>query len=136
MLYIVDILNYYVFICKGYVELTNWIPVEKAILDLLREYDLTIEDLLVAMKDVDIDVYGELVRRLSECTENIMDYIYSLSWKTAALLLFTIQSLYIINTSGLYKGYKLYPPRSSVIIHDKVDFNGLVAILTQLKKII
>lgn len=113
-----------------------WIPVEKAVLDLLNEYGLSIEDLLISMESEGIDVYSELIRRIDNCSSDVVNYIYGLPWKTVALLLFTIQSLYIINPSGLYKGCRLYPLREEIVVFNKVDFNGLIKLITRLKKII
>lgn len=111
----------------------KWISVDKAVIDLLREYDLSLNDLLTVMKSEDIDVYVELIKRIHNCTREALEYIYSLPWKTVALLLFTIQSLYIINSSGLYKGYKIHPPRETVVVSNKVSFNGLLQVLIHLR---
>ncbi|MEM1768506.1 MAG: hypothetical protein QXH77_04015 [Desulfurococcaceae archaeon] len=114
----------------------NWITVDKAFVDLLHEYGITIDDLLIAIEYSNIDVYSELIKRLDNCTRDIVEFINGLPWKTVALLLFIVQSLYIVNTTGLYKGYRLYPPRDSIVVSFKISFNGLLILLTYLRNLI
>ncbi len=113
------------------------IPVEKALLDLLREYGTTLDDLLVAMKTENLDVYEELIKRIAMPSKDTIAYIYSLPWKLVALTLFTLQALYIVNPSGLYKGYLLDPPREQVIItNNKASHKSILVLITRLKNLI
>jgi hypothetical protein len=112
------------------------IPVEKALKDLLREYSITLEDLLTAMRIEDIDVYEELIKRLAYPSKDAVAYIYSLPWRLAAIALFTIQAFYIVNPSGQYKGYLLEPPRENIVSGDKILFRGLLDLITRLKNIV
>jgi len=114
----------------------NRIPVEKALLDLLREQGITVNDLLAAMREEGIDVYGELVKRLVYPARDTVAYIYGMPWKLAALTLFALQALYIVNPGGLYKGFLLDPPREIVVLGDKVKPQGVVLLSTRLKNLV
>lgn len=112
------------------------IPIEAALRDLLREYGVTVEDLLVAMMSENLDVYGELVKRIDRVTKDVYETIYSFPWRLVALTLFTLQAFYLANPSGLYKGYVIDPPREAVAVGDKVVFHGLMYLVNRLKHVL
>ena len=107
-----------------------------AFFDLLREYGLTVEDLVKAMDEENIDVYNELINRLSVKSRDIVSYIYSIPWKKACILLFIIQAFYIVNIPGQYKGYLLDPPRDAVMEASRVKPSGLLYLLRYLNQLI
>lgn len=114
----------------------NKLPVEKALHDLLNEYGITFEDLLVAMYSENIDVYEELIRRMEVKSKDVIETINNLPWRLAALTLFVVQALYLANPSGLYKGYLLNPSREEIVSGDKVRFNGLIHLINRLKNVL
>ncbi len=112
------------------------VPAHQALLDLLREQGITLEDLLAAMRSEGVDVYGELKKRLLYHDKMTILFIDNLDWRRAAILLFTIQSLYIINPSGLYKGFILEPPREKVVYWYRVLPQGLIILAKELNQLI
>ncbi|OYT40094.1 MAG: hypothetical protein B6U89_03090 [Desulfurococcales archaeon ex4484_58] len=111
------------------------IPIEHALNDLLREYGITIDDLLIAMRYEDLDVYDELVKRIDNPTKELLAELASLSWRTLALTLFVLQAFYIINPSGLYKGCIIDPPREVVMRGFKASCSGLKILINRLKNL-
>ncbi len=111
------------------------VSVERALLDLLREYGITVDDLVAAMEQEGIDVYGELLKRVTPRTREAEAYIYSLPRRLASLLLFTLQALYIINISGLYKDYLLDPPRWRIMVGDKATLLGVKMLVEKIRLI-
>lgn len=112
------------------------ISIETALYDLLREYGISLEDLLTAIKLEDIDVYEELIRRIGIRSVDVVKLVNSLSWRLAALLLFVLQAFYIINTSGLYKGFLIEPSRDIVMDGLKVRLDGLMILVNRLKNLV
>lgn len=110
------------------------IDVYRAFLDLLKEYGITVEDLLAAMRSEGIDVYGEIIKRISYSSPFIKKTIYSLPWRKAAILLFIIQTFYIVNISGIYKGYLIDPPRELVMDGLKVKPSGVILLIKKLNQ--
>ncbi len=108
----------------------------KAFYDLLREYGITVNDLVKAMEEENIDVYRELIDRLTIKSKDIVSIIYSLPWRKACILLFIIQAFYIINIPGQYKGYLLDPPREAIVSGNKVKPQGLVYLIKYLNQTI
>lgn len=112
------------------------IPIETALQDLLREYGIELEDLLIAMIDEGIDVYKELIKRIDRLTKDAIKVIESKPWKLVALTLFVLQAFYIINLSGLYKGCLLDPPREIIMNGLKARFNGVLILMHRLRFLI
>lgn len=112
------------------------ISVEKALVNLLREYGLTINDIIEAMEAEGIDVYGELLARIAPRSPEAAAYIYSLPRRLAAALLFTLQALYIVNISSIYKDYLLDPPRWAVMAGDKATLLGIKMIVEKIRLIL
>lgn len=112
------------------------IPVETALRDLLREYGISLQDLLIAIQSENIDVYNELIARLEVKGRDVTETVFSIPWSLAAITLFTIQALYLMNPSGLYKGYLLDPKREEIVAVDKVRFYGLLRLVSRLRSLL
>ncbi len=117
-------------------EKRGYIPVKNALLDLLREQGLSINDLLEAMRLENIDVYNELKKRLLYRDRMVEVFIESLNWRGAAILLFAVQALYIINPAGIYKGYLIIPLHDQVVFKDKILPHGLIILAKSLNQLI
>ncbi len=117
-------------------DVYKYIPVENALMDLLREYGITLNDLLNAMIVEGLDVYEELVKRINNPSKDLVAMIYSQSWRVIGLTLFVLQAFYIINVSGLYKGYFLDPPRESIMNGLKASHTGIILLINRLKHIV
>ncbi len=117
------------------ISITRYISVVNAFLDLLREYGITIDDLLKAMEEENIDVYDEIIKRLSSKPRDVVKIVYSLPWRNASILLFIIQAFYVINIPGQYKGYLLDPPRHLIMAGDKVKPSGLIYLIKYLNQL-
>lgn len=110
------------------------IDVYRAFLDLLKEYGITVEDLLTAMRSEGIDVYDEIIKRISYSSPFIEKTVYSLPWRKAAILLFILQTFYVVNISGIYKGYLIDPPRELVMDGLKVKPPGIILLIRKLNQ--
>lgn len=110
------------------------IDVYRAFLDLLKEYGITVEDLLTAMRSEGIDVYDEIIKRISYLSPFIEKTVYSLPWRKATILLFILQTFYVVNISGIYKGYLIDPPRELVMDGLKVKPSGIILLIRKLNQ--
>ncbi len=117
-------------------EKQYYITAANALLDLLKEQGLSINDLLEAMRIEDIDVYNELKKRLLYRDKVVEAFIDGLDWRRVAILLFTVQALYIINPSGIYKGYLITPLHDQVVFKDKILPYGLIILAKSLNQLI
>lgn len=92
-----------------------YLPVKKALSDLLREHGITVYDLLDAMDDDPTGIKESMMRRVRISEEEYKVLARSLSSQQLNLLIFVLQAFYIMNPSGLYKGYMLDPPRDDIV---------------------
>jgi hypothetical protein len=114
----------------------KYIPIENALMDLLREYNITLNDLLDAMIVEGLDVYEELIKRINNPSKDLIATIYLQPWRVIGLTLFVLQAFYIINVSGLYKGYFLDPPREKIMNGSKVSHTGVILLINRLKHLV
>ncbi|MCD6470180.1 hypothetical protein J7L29_05215 [Candidatus Bathyarchaeota archaeon] len=110
----------------------DYIPLKKVLKDYLREHGITLRDLLSAMDEDKEGIMEALSRRVHLTREQRRALERGLSSRDLNLLLFVIQAFYIINPSGLYKGFIIEPVREDVMFGDKVTFEGCKMILKAL----
>ena len=110
----------------------DYIPLKKVLKDYLREHGITLGDLLSAMDEDKEGIMEALSRRVHLTREQRRALELGLSSRDLNLLLFVIQAFYIINPSGLYKGFIIEPVREDVMFGDKVTFEGCKMILKAL----
>jgi len=110
----------------------GYIPLKKVLKDYLREHGITLRDLLSAMDEDKEGIMEALSRRVHLTREQRRALERGLSSRDLNLLLFVIQAFYIINPSGLYKGFIIEPVREDVMFGDKVTFEGCKMILKAL----
>jgi len=110
----------------------DYITLKKVLKDYLREHGITLRDLLSAMDEDKEGIMEALSRRVHLTREQRRALELGLSSRDLNLLLFVIQAFYIINPSGLYKGFIIEPVREDVMFGDKVTFEGCKMILKAL----
>ena len=110
----------------------DYITLKKVLKDYLREHGITLRDLLSAMDEDKEGIMEALSRRVHLTREQRRALERGLSSRDLNLLLFVIQAFYIINPSGLYKGFIIEPVREDVMFGDKVTFEGCKMILKAL----
>jgi len=110
----------------------DYIPLKKVLKDYLREHGITLRDLLSAMDEDKEGIMEALSRRVHLTREQRRALELGLSSRDLNLLLFVIQAFYIINPSGLYKGFIIEPVREDVMFGDRVTFEGCKMILKAL----
>ena len=110
----------------------DYIPLKKVLKDYLREHGITLKDLRSAMDEDKEGIMEALSRRVHLTREQRRALELGLSSRDLNLLLFVIQAFYIINPSGLYKGFIIEPVREDVMFGDKVTFEGCKMILKAL----
>lgn len=74
-----------------------------------------------------------LHRRISLTESQSRDLDLGLSSRELNLLLFVIQTFYIVNPSGMYKGEFIEPAREGVVLYQKVTFEGCKRIMKSLR---
>jgi len=110
----------------------DYIPLKRVLKDYLREHGITLGDLLSAMDEDKEGIMEALSRRVHLTREQRRALELGLSSRDLNLLLFVIQAFYVINPSGLYKGFIIEPVREDVMFGDKVTFEGCKMILKAL----
>jgi hypothetical protein len=103
----------------------RFISVKKALENLLKEYDITINDVLDAMDEDRISVEASLRKICTLSDEELEEIENRLSSKEINLLIFLIHAFYIADLSGLYKDNLIAPSREEIMVGGKVTFEGL-----------
>jgi len=93
----------------------EYVHLKKALSDLLKEYGVTVYDILDAMDEEPTGIKESFMRRVTISDEEYEILARSLSARQLNLLLFALQVFYIANVSGLYKGYMIIPTRDEVV---------------------
>ena len=111
---------------------TGYIPLRKALKDYLKEQGIVLYDLLGKMDEERKGIMEALQERiqLTEAQSRMMER--NVSSKDLNLLLFVIQTFYLIYPLGMYKGFVIEPTRDEVIQEDKITFEGCKIILKAL----
>ncbi|MEM1507414.1 MAG: hypothetical protein QW294_04250 [Candidatus Bathyarchaeia archaeon] len=110
----------------------DYIPLKRALKDYLKEHKVTLDDLLSVMDEDKEGIMEALSKRVYLTRTQRRALEHHLSSRELNLLLFVIQAFYILNPSGLYKGFIIEPARDDVMIGNKVTFEGCKMILKAL----
>ncbi len=109
------------------------ITLQEALLDFLKEQQLTIEDILDAMDESKDDIIKSILKRVNISYKEAekIEKIYTA--RQLNLLVFVIHLFYYINPSGLYKNKLIIPPREKVVGNDgRITRDGLFLIMRSL----
>jgi hypothetical protein len=119
-------------VCTFMPRETDYIPLRKALKDYLKEQETTLSNLLGIMDEERKGIMEALQERvqLTEAQSKMLER--NVSSKDFNLLLFVIQTFYLINPSGMYKGFVIEPTRNDVMRGDKITFEGCKIILKAL----
>jgi len=110
----------------------GYIDLRRALKNFLKEKGVTLQDVLSLMDESKEGIMESLKRRihLTEAQSRALER--GLSSRDLNLLLFVVQTFYIVNPSGLYKGLIIEPTRGDVMWGNKVTFEGCKMILEAL----
>ncbi len=111
----------------------RYVRLRDAIKDFLRDNQIEIQDILDAMDESKENAEKALLRRTNLSKKEVRALVNSISSKKINLLLFALQTFYISNPSGMYKGRILIPLRNEVIIHGKASKRGLRLLMHELR---
>ena len=111
----------------------GYIDLRKALKNFLKEHGVTLHDLLSVMDEDKEGIMDALRKRIHLTEDQSRALERTLSSRDLNLLLFVIQTFYILNPSGLYKGMKIEPSRDDVVWGDKVTFEGCKMIMEALR---
>jgi len=111
----------------------DYIPLRQVLKDYLREHGITLNDLLRVMDENKEGIMDALSKRIHMTEEQRKALEKGLSSKELNLLLFVIQAFYILNPSGLYKGFMIEPVREDIMKGNKITFEGCKSILKALR---
>ncbi|MEM2889624.1 MAG: hypothetical protein QXI71_06355 [Candidatus Bathyarchaeia archaeon] len=111
----------------------DYIPLRRALKDYLKEQGIMLSDLLSQMDEEKKGLMEALRERvhLTEFQSRRLEKV--LTSRDLNLLLFVVQAFYILNHSGLYKGYIIEPTREEVMWGNKATFEGCKLILKALQ---
>jgi len=112
---------------------TDYIPLRKALKDYLREQGITLSDLLSLMDEEKKGLMEALCERVHLTESQSRKLEKSLTSRDLNLLLFVVQAFYVLNHSGLYKGFIIEPTREEVMWGNKATFEGCKMILKALQ---
>jgi len=108
------------------------IPLKDVVDNFLAESGVTVEDILDAMDEEKGGIMEALAERVW-LDERLARYLESrYASRQLNYLLFVLQTFYIVNMGGVYKGSLIIPLRDSVVKGDKVTPEGLQLVLRAL----
>jgi len=110
----------------------NYINLRNALKDYLKEQELTLSDLLGAMDEEKEGIMDALAKRVHLTEAQKRGLERGLTGKDLNLLLFVLQAFYLLNPSGLYKGFVIEPTVGDIVYGDKATFEGCKSILRAL----
>ena len=110
----------------------DYINLRNALKDYLKEQEITLGDLLGTMDEEKEGIMDALAKRvhLNEAQKRVLER--RLTGKDLNLLLFVLQAFYLLNPSGLYKGFVIEPTVGDIVYGDKATFEGCKSILKAL----
>jgi len=111
---------------------SSTIPLRIAVNDFLSEAGLTLHEVLSLMDDETGGIDESLRKRVLLDDISAKKLESALSSRQLNYLIFTLQTFYIINPSGMYKSMSLLPAREDVMIGEKATIEGVRLILRAL----
>jgi DNA-binding transcriptional MerR regulator len=111
----------------------EYIHLRKALKDYLKEQGVTLSDLLDVMDEERQGIMEALQKRvhLSEAQSRALQH--NVRNRDLNLLLYVVQAFYLLNPSGMYKGFTIEPLRDDVVGREKATFEGCKRILKALR---
>ncbi|MEM1557490.1 MAG: hypothetical protein QXI11_01305 [Thermoproteota archaeon] len=109
-----------------------YIPLKKAVEDFLKEQGLTPIDVVKVMDEDSEGIIESLRKRCAISLRTERKLLEKLTSKQLNFLIFVMQTFYIINMGGMYKGLLIHPRRDHVVSGQKVTEEGLRQILKAL----
>lgn len=109
------------------------INLREALMDLLKDYGVSLNDILDVMDEDRMGIMEALMERtaLTERECRLLDS--NLTSRQLNLLLFTLQTFYIADVSGMYKGRLLTPLREHVVGADgRITSQGVQLVIKAL----
>jgi len=111
----------------------GYIDLRRALKNFLKEHGVTLQDVLSVMDEEKDGIIEALKKRIHLTESQSKTLEENLSSKDLNLLLFVIQTFYIVNPGGLYRGMIIEPKREDVMWGDKVTYEGCKMILEALR---
>ena len=110
-----------------------YVPLRKALEDFLKQFDLTVEDILDAMDESKEGAIESLKMRANLTEKDVKFIEQNFTSRDINLLVFVIQVFYSPTSPGLYRNLLVIPTRDEVVGSDgKVTREGLVKIMRAL----
>lgn len=103
----------------------RYVKLKDVIKDFLKENGLDLRDIIDAMNESREDIRESLKRRTWLTKKQLSFLIQAFSVQELNLLIFALQTFYLINPSGLYKGAIIIPRREDIIRDGKATPNGI-----------
>ncbi len=111
--------------------------VEDATLDLLRELGISLKDLLDAMDEDKSGILESVAARVIGPRRAIEKIVYETPSRVLNLALFMLQTFYIVNPSGMYKGRLIVPFWSDVMVSTtKASLSGFALLIKAAERLL
>jgi len=111
----------------------NYIDIRTVLKNYLKEQGVTLSDLLGVMDEQKEGIMESLRKRVYLTEDQSRALEKTLTSKQLNLLLFVVQAFYLLNPSGMYKGFIIEPKREDVVYGEKATFEGCKMILEALR---
>ena len=111
---------------------TGYVLLRKALKDYLKEQGTTLSDILSVMDEEKKGIMEALRERIRLTEEQSRVLERTLGSRDLNLLLFVVQAFYLLNPSGLYKGFVIEPARDEIMWGNKVTYEGCRNVLKAL----
>ena len=111
----------------------NYIDIRTVLKNYLKEQGVTLSDLLGVMDEQKEGIMESLRKRVDLTEDQSRALEKNLTSKQLNLLLFVVQAFYLLNPSGMYKGFIIEPKREDVVYGEKATFEGCKMILEALR---
>jgi len=111
----------------------RYVNLRTALKNYLKEQGITLSDLLSVMDEQKEGIMEALRKRVHLTKGQSRALEENLTSKQLNLLLFVLQAFYLLNPSGVYKGFIIDPSREDVMRGDKATFEGCKMILKALR---
>lgn len=110
----------------------RYVKLREVIKNFLKENELELEDIIDAM-DESREGVRESLKKRTWLTDRQLDFlIQAFPVRELNYLIFVLQTFYLINPSGLYKGAIIIPRREEIIKNGKATPNGLRLLIREL----
>lgn len=110
----------------------RYVKLRDVIKNFLKENNLKLKDILEAMDEQKEGIKESLKKRTWLTDKQLNFLLQAFPSSELNYLIFVLQTFYLINPSGLYKGAIIIPKREEIIKNGKATPNGIRLLIKEL----